>query len=173
MISYCLLSLLPSIFILIPKSFCCFFAVSLSSLWFTLELFPSLRQGYTAPVLSPSTGMGNIMSKHLFMSFPYNLLIQIKYWKVTQHKSSSHDQYGLQGSRCFSFCTVFSAVRLNLNTHSVPELTTTTESWAHYVSFLPMLHSPTLSPKADNWTKMPGPASSGCPHHHLITSRNQ
>lgn len=127
-ICYCLLSLLPTIFILIHKSFCCFSVVPLSCLQFTLELFPSLRQDYIAPILSPSTGMGNIVSEHLVMSFLHNLLIQIKYWKVMQHESSSHDRYGLQGSRCFSFCTVFSTVKLNLNTHSVPELTATTES---------------------------------------------
>lgn len=91
-ICYCLLSLLPTIFILIHKSFCCFSVVPLSCLQFTLELFPSLRQDYIAPILSPSTGMGNIMSEHLVMSFLHNLLIQIKYWKVMQHESSSHDR---------------------------------------------------------------------------------
>lgn len=68
----------------------------------------------------------------LFMSFLRNLLIQIKLWKVTQHKNSSHYKYGLQGSQCLSFHTVFTAVRFNLCMNSVPQLTTSIKRSLYY-----------------------------------------
>lgn len=70
------------------------------------------------------------------------------------YKNSFRDKYGLQGSQCLAFHTVSSTVRLNLSTHSAPQLTTTIESWALYMSLLPILPSH-ISPKADGWTWLP------------------